>query len=179
MLIKGAPGQHWVQIMTLRLTSGKAIPEPMLTLIARLMGSPSGPPGADRTQVDPMLATWTLLSGDLMTIEPWGTNFSEIWIKKTNIFIKENESDDVVCKTAAILFMRNCGTYFGISLLCPHSSPWNIYHISLAPLCHNDGTCYPTAHTCLKIIIIMYLQKTKLYCCVSRLRVLESTSVAV
>ena len=35
------------------------------TLIARFMGPTWGPPGDDRTQVGPMLATWTLLSGNL------------------------------------------------------------------------------------------------------------------
>ena len=33
------------------------------SLIARFMGPTWGPPGADRTQVGPMMATWTLLSG--------------------------------------------------------------------------------------------------------------------
>ena len=33
------------------------------SLIARFMGSTRGPSGADRTQVGPMLAPWTLLSG--------------------------------------------------------------------------------------------------------------------
>ena len=33
------------------------------SLIARFMGPTRGSPGADRTQVDPMLATWTLVSG--------------------------------------------------------------------------------------------------------------------
>ena len=33
------------------------------TLIARFMGPTRGPSGADRTQVGPMLAPWTLLSG--------------------------------------------------------------------------------------------------------------------
>ena len=36
---------------------------PMHTLIARFMGPTRGPHGADRTQVGPMLAPWTLLSG--------------------------------------------------------------------------------------------------------------------
>ena len=35
------------------------------TLIARFMGPTWGQPGADRTQVGPMWATWTLLSGDI------------------------------------------------------------------------------------------------------------------
>ena len=33
------------------------------SLIARFMGPTWGPSGADRTQVGPMLAPWTLLSG--------------------------------------------------------------------------------------------------------------------
>ena len=33
------------------------------TLVARFMGLTWGPPGADRTQVDPMLAPWSLISG--------------------------------------------------------------------------------------------------------------------
>ena len=34
----------------------------LITLIARFMGPTWGPPGADRSQVGPMLAQWTLLS---------------------------------------------------------------------------------------------------------------------
>ena len=36
---------------------------PALSLIASFMGPTWGPTGADRTQVGPMLAPWTLLSG--------------------------------------------------------------------------------------------------------------------
>ena len=36
------------------------------TLIARFMGPTWGPSGADRTQVGPMLAPWTLLSGQIL-----------------------------------------------------------------------------------------------------------------
>ena len=35
----------------------------VMTLITRFMGPTWGPSGADRTQVGPMLAPWTLLSG--------------------------------------------------------------------------------------------------------------------
>ena len=38
------------------------------TLIARFMGPTWGPSGADRTQVGPMLAPWTLLSGQCWNI---------------------------------------------------------------------------------------------------------------
>ena len=40
-----------------------SIIHPRYTLIARFMGTTWGPSGADRTQVGPMLAPWTLLSG--------------------------------------------------------------------------------------------------------------------
>ena len=43
----------------------------MSTLIARFMGRTWGPPGADRTQVGPMLAPWTLLSGLVYTYPLW------------------------------------------------------------------------------------------------------------
>ena len=45
--------------------NGSSIAAGLLTLIARVMGPAWGPPGADRPQVCPMLATWTLLSGEL------------------------------------------------------------------------------------------------------------------
>ena len=40
------------------------------SLIARFMGPTWGPSGADRTQVGPMLAPWTLLSGILRRVVP-------------------------------------------------------------------------------------------------------------
>ena len=44
-------------------TVAQVIAECIWTLIARFMGPTWGPSGADRTQVGPMLASWTLLSG--------------------------------------------------------------------------------------------------------------------
>ena len=38
------------------------------TLIARFMGPTWGPSGADKTQVGPMLAPWTLLSGQWLRV---------------------------------------------------------------------------------------------------------------
>ena len=46
-----------------------------MTLIARFKGPTWGPSGADRTQVGPMLAPWTLLSGEAWTVF---CNF-EVW----------------------------------------------------------------------------------------------------
>ena len=44
-------------------------------LIARVMGPTWGPPGDDRTQLGPMWATWTLLSGILFIIQVWCQNW--------------------------------------------------------------------------------------------------------
>ena len=41
------------------------------TLIARFMGPTLGPSGADRTQMGPMLAPWTLLSGNTLLLVIW------------------------------------------------------------------------------------------------------------
>ena len=46
-------------------TVGGRIPT-YFTQIARLMGPTWGPPGDDRTQVGPMMAPWTLLSGNIL-----------------------------------------------------------------------------------------------------------------
>ena len=42
---------------------------PKQTLIARFMGTTWGPSGADRTQVGPTLAPWTLLSGKCICLQ--------------------------------------------------------------------------------------------------------------
>ena len=53
-----------VQLMVYRTSGDKSLSEPMVcTQIAKFMGPTWGPPGAGRTQVGPMLAQWTLLSG--------------------------------------------------------------------------------------------------------------------
>ena len=52
--------------------------------IARFMGPSWGPSGADRTQVGPMLASWTLLSGFVST--KW---LNVEWLRKT---VKLNHS---------------------------------------------------------------------------------------
>ena len=41
------------------------------TMIARFMGPTWGPSGTDRTQVGPMLAPWTLLSGLSRSLKPY------------------------------------------------------------------------------------------------------------
>ena len=44
-------------------TDGKVNNNTRSSLIAKFMGPAWGPPGADRTQLGPMLVTWNLLSG--------------------------------------------------------------------------------------------------------------------
>ena len=60
--------------MTLSLhqnkTTASSITRKWLSLIARFMGPTWGPSGADRTQVSPMLAPWTLLSGMFTNTKP-------------------------------------------------------------------------------------------------------------
>ena len=55
------------------------------SLIARFMGPTWGLPGADRTQVGPMLATWTLLSG-FPQHRHKQTTFTELWLGCTHIW---------------------------------------------------------------------------------------------
>ena len=56
-----------------RRHSATPSPSPSPSLITRLMGPTWGPSGADRTQVGPILAPWTLLSGiqQLVSIIQW------------------------------------------------------------------------------------------------------------
>ena len=64
----------------------------MTTLIARFMGPTWGPPGSDRTQVGPMEATWTLLSGNSML--PLNTKCSKELLRLRHIFYQETEIYD-------------------------------------------------------------------------------------
>ena len=45
--------------------------------------------------------TWT--HAHLLSIEPLGTNFSEIRMKNTKLFVPENAFENVVCEMASIL----------------------------------------------------------------------------
>ena len=58
-----ATTEHNTHVFTLPPIHIQTLPYPWPTLIARFMGPTWGPSGADRTQVGPMLAPWTLLSG--------------------------------------------------------------------------------------------------------------------
>ena len=57
-----------------------------ISLIARFIEPTWGPSGADRTQLGPMLAPWTLLSG-LSPLGLLGRVCTETWIKIQNFFL--------------------------------------------------------------------------------------------
>ena len=66
---------------------------PRTTLIARFMGPTWGPPGADRTQVGPMWAMWTLLSGNrpatAVSLFIQNTLINRCMIKNSDVKLKE------------------------------------------------------------------------------------------
>ena len=66
----------------------------MRALIARFVGPTWGPSGADRTQVGPMLAPWTLLSGFFVTVTPTQTWSIPIitWLNNivSNVYIQQD-----------------------------------------------------------------------------------------
>ena len=68
--ISGAPatwrmrkGHHKVALILYLIVEHQFCNPLAITLITRFVGPTCDPPGADRTQVGPMLAPWTLLSG--------------------------------------------------------------------------------------------------------------------
>ena len=82
-------------------------------LIARFMGPPWGPPGVDRTQVGPMLAPWTLLSGwrcnkhDIGQNETTCINYGyaiEISYSERNLLAKDGISSQKCSNAVAFLF---------------------------------------------------------------------------
>ena len=58
-----ATGKQKRRASMAKITSPDPLAITKTTLIARFVGPTWGPSGADRTQVGPMLAPWTLLSG--------------------------------------------------------------------------------------------------------------------
>ena len=82
-------------------------------LIARFMGPTWGPPGADRTQVGPMLAPWTLLSG-LLSIRG---NYHELGSDQTTYslwprYVTAYIYDYVLYRNVITLPCTACNTYF-------------------------------------------------------------------
>ena len=95
------------------------------SLIARCVGPTWGPSGADRTQVGPMLAPWTLLNGLLSTISElkdvycwklWIKMIKLIWLAiiKTNLLLCLSFLADGYYEKIAVTFLQtydNCKLY--------------------------------------------------------------------
>ena len=88
------------------------------SLIARFMGPTWGPSGADRTQVGPMLAPWTLLSGiaKTMLVMHWGW-VTHICVSKLTIIVSDNgllpgRRQAIIWTNAGILSIGPLGTNF-------------------------------------------------------------------
>ena len=60
------PVHKWPHTSALSITTTQRCDMAITSLIAMFMGPTWGPSGADRTQVGPKLAPWTLLSGILL-----------------------------------------------------------------------------------------------------------------
>ena len=80
--------------------------------IARFLVATWGPPGADRTQVGPMLATWTLLCGSFSISIDIALGQGRIldtylnicaWITKDNIILGERHAP-VSCHNCSVLY---------------------------------------------------------------------------
>ena len=74
---------HWTPLKWLVLNPccAECILGNIKTLIARFMGPTWGPSGADRTQVGPMLAPWTSLSGNISAFSTisWNWDYAGRW----------------------------------------------------------------------------------------------------
>ena len=51
---------------------------------------------------------WT--NTGILLIRPWGTNFSDLFYRKSNIFIQDNARENVVCEMASISSRPQCVT---------------------------------------------------------------------
>ena len=95
------------------------------SLMARFMGPTWGPPRADRTQVDPMWAKWTLLSGLLfkltyhILVTPCGgTDTGQQWLSKWPVawrhqVITWTDVDSRILVPIPAQFHRKCARYAG------------------------------------------------------------------
>ena len=79
------------------------------------MGPTLGPSGADRTQVGPMVAPWTLLSGKPIHNHCWYiVNSNSCFILRLNsnlnklTVIQENSFENVVCQMSAVFPRPEC-----------------------------------------------------------------------
>ena len=87
-----------------------------IALVARFIGPTWGPSGADRTQVGPMLAPWTLLSGCI----PHSTAVTEALPGRVRFYTHKRHP-----RIKLIVFWENWLCYEGITLQCDDESWYN------------------------------------------------------
>ena len=106
----GLPHWHWVNCM--------------LSQIARFMGPTWGPPGADKIQVGPMLAPWTLLSG--VAMEPLLSRTSLFSIHDNDVImgtIASKITSLTICLLNRLFRRRSKKTKVRVTGLCAGNSP--------------------------------------------------------
>ena len=113
------------------------------TLIARFMGPTWGPSGADRTQVGPMLAPWTLLSGYLFktphtsTVRVRYVLLVLLCFVLSLLFLLSKTPHTSTVRVRYVLLVLLC---FVLSLLfllskTPHTSTVRVRYVLLVLLC--------------------------------------------
>ena len=109
-------------IITTNLSDNQDIRCQLISLIARFMGPTWGPSGADRTQVGPVLAPGTLLSGMFFVCLGF---LLLLWTVK----------DVATClcsyEVKLVLLMRYCGSMYTLSVCCKYTKK-QYYHMGVA-----------------------------------------------
>ena len=110
----------------------------IVTLIARFMGPTWGPSGADRTQVGPMLAPWTLLSGKISrSVDSARSYRSEIWQDSWQI-LGRIAADSLIIKFDSKLFSNREAIHIRQSPKPYRYNHWRMWFlISLKWLLHS------------------------------------------
>ena len=152
-LLLGTPEQrvakadpdHKVRFPDICVRSGRATP------IARFMGPTWGQFGADRTQVGPMLAPWTLLSGISTIVRLYHRSYLVCWSYLHRSCIKRFQFASYKHKLCLVSEIRHGGEFFftcssfhgdcfGITIV--HRS--NTHHTGVAVTCNDDRTTQRT-----------------------------------
>ena len=96
-------------------------------LITRFMGPKWGPSGADRTQVGPMLAPWTLLSGTIGNMTTWYQRITERYALHWKV-VRHSMFPNVVCNTERQCHRRfhDCFPHLLVNYLVYFSISYNL-----------------------------------------------------
>ena len=129
----------WSGMLFLIILFSKIDP-PEIPLIASFMGPTWGPSGADRTQVGPMLAPWTLLSGTCQVILGMaGWIFSNSFISLLSFEVPHHWEllpGDTRCAPGDKYQLRHQGIYVSrLLVFCYWPSPWTLEYLASGGRC--------------------------------------------